>query len=366
MSLIGLILMIFLGIRLIVAFVNFLSLPYLPKVGEADDVLDISILIPARNEESNIAQLLHALIQFEKQPLEILVYDDGSTDSTAHIVESFEQKYPHVKLIRGSELPSGWLGKNHACHQLAKQAKGRYLLFLDADVSVKDGLLPRVLRYVRSHNLDLLSMFPQQQMGSLGEKVTVPLMNWSLLSLLPLPLVRLSNNPAFAAANGQFMLFKADVYQKLRPHEQFKSHSVEDIAICRFYKKQGFSAATLLGDEHIACRMYRGLDDAVNGFSKNVFEFFGGSIFVTLFFAVLTTFTPVILFWLDGLIAGLISLFAIVIIRIFVSLASKQSMIENLVLLIPQQFMFLIIIGHALKTHHKKELLWKGRNILQS
>lgn len=366
MSFVGVIVLGLLGVRLLVALVNYLSFPFPAKSGDENGVKDISILIPVRNEEKNIRQLLNSLTRFKHQPLEILVYDDGSTDNTAAIASEFEKSRDNVKVLHGLQLPPGWLGKNHACFQLAKVARGSYFLFLDADVFVKDGLLPRVLKTMNKSSIDLLSIFPNQLMGSMGEKLTVPLMNWILLTLLPLPLVSLSRNPAFAAANGQFMLFRADIYRNMQPHERFRSHPVEDIAISRFYKKNGYSVATLLGDEHIQCRMYAGLNEAVNGFSKNVFHFFGGSVLATILFALITTLTPIVLFWREGVIPGLFALAAIILIRIFVSLSSKQNMLTNISLFIAQHIVFLFLVGYALKSHHKKVLLWKERNILQS
>ena len=162
------------------------------------------------------------------------------------------------------------------------------------------------------------------------------------------------------------MMFRAESYTKLWPHEFFKSHKVEDIAISQFYKKRGLRTATLLGDEDIQCRMYSSLAESINGFSKNVFHFFGTSKILTFGFGLLTTITPLFIFWYEGIVLGTMYILIILFIRIFISLASKQNVLYNIMLLIPQQIVFLIIIIKALATHHKKELIWKDRNILQS
>ena len=352
-------------IRLLIAVVNYLSFAYLAKVIPLAIAPYVSILIPARDEEENIGTLLEQLSTLEYSSHEIIVYNDHSADKTESIVQQWATRNPTIKIINGQQPPKGWLGKNHACHQLAQAASGDIVLFLDADVSIKKDFLNRSISYFQKYELHLLSIFPKQIIRSLGEKVSVPLMNWILLSLLPLALVRKSKNEAFSAANGQFMMFNAATYKAIWPHEKCKSHRVEDIAIMRLFKQKGLACDTRLGDNDISCRMYVGLDSAIAGFTKNIFQFFGNSILATICFGIITTIAPFILYfnmgiwWLIAYIAGIVS------IRFFVSLASQQSVIQNVVLAFPQHLIFLVIIIKGLITNNHKKLLWKGRNILQ-
>lgn len=358
-------LLILLIIRLVIAIVNFLSFPYLPKMTSLDTVPSVSILIPARNEEENIGTLLEQLSILEYNALEIIVYNDHSDDKTESIIEHWATLVPTIKIINGEQPPDGWLGKNHACHKLGQTATGDILLFLDADVNVKKDFLKRSINHFQKYDLHLLSIFPKQIVKSLGEKISVPLMNWILLSLLPLSLVRKSKNDAFSAANGQFMMFKADTYEKLWPHEKCKSDRVEDIAIIRLFKLNALAGDTRLGDIDISCRMYKGLDTAVEGFTKSIFQFFGNSKLITIFFGVITTIAPFILYYNIGIWGFTVYIVGILSIRFFVSLASQQSVVENLVLAIPQHLVFLLIIVKGLINSKRKKLIWKGRNILQ-
>ncbi len=352
-------------IRLLVAFVNYLSFAYLPKVTPLAKGPYVSILIPARNEEENIGTLLGQLSRLEYSTLEIIVYNDHSEDKTESIVKHWATREPTIKIINGKKLPQGWLGKNHACHQLSQAATGDIFLFLDADVSVKKDLIKRSISHLQKYELHLLSIFPKQIVTSFGEKISVPIMNWILLSLLPLSLVRKSKNEAFSAANGQFMMFKAATYKTIWPHENCKSHKVEDIAIMRLFKQKNLASDTRLGDNDISCRMYVGIGAAIEGFTKNIFQFFGNSILLTISFGLITTIAPFILYfnmgvwWFTAYIAGIVS------IRFFVSLASQQSVVQNLVLAFPQHIVFLVIIIKGLINIKQKKLLWKGRNILQ-
>jgi glycosyltransferase involved in cell wall biosynthesis len=226
----------FAAIQLIVAFVNVVSQPRFHKKSDADDL--VSVLIPARNEEQNISNLLTDLQHQTYKNLEILVFDDQSTDRTAELVSDMAKYDNRIRLITSTGLPESWLGKNYACHSLAQQASGKYLLFLDADVRAEQLLISRTIRYSKKRKMKLLSIFPTQKMHSMGEKAVVPIMNYILLTLLPLVLVLRSKFSSLAAANGQFMLFEAKAYKKLNPHELLKAEKVEDIKIAQLFKKQ--------------------------------------------------------------------------------------------------------------------------------
>lgn len=227
---------VFACVRLLIVFYNRLSSPYLPAYLSPMHTGSLSVLIPARNEEKTLPLLLKDFQQLANQPLEILIYDDQSTDNTAARTQEISRSYPVVRLISGKELPEGWTGKNYACYQLAQQAKGEYFLFLDADVRVGKGFLENSITYLENKKLQLLSLFPRQSVKGYGVWLAVPLMNWILTTLLPLSFVRLIPWTAFTAANGQCMLFKKQVYQKLQPHKQVRNNPVEDMAVMKLYK----------------------------------------------------------------------------------------------------------------------------------
>ncbi len=361
----GFILLAFLGIRFIVSFINLISKLYLPKKYVIKNKPFVSVLIPARNEAKSIGKLLNDLVASEYVSLEIIVYNDQSYDDTMNIVHHFTTIYPHVKLINGSGLKKGWLGKNYACYNLAKAAKGEILLFLDADVRVGKKIIEKSIAYLEKYGLDLLSIFPKQILSNIGVKCVVPIMNWILLSLLPMFLIRYSSLSSLSAANGQFMMFNAKTYQLLQPHELFRGNAVEDIAIIREYKKRKLKTATLLGDKEISCKMYGNLPEAIDGFSKNIFQFFGGTVPVTVLFLIITTITPFYLYLLDNLL-GLISLIMIVLTHVFVSLSSKQSPVSNVVMIIPQQITFWVIVITAIIKKKERNIIWKERNIYEN
>jgi len=351
-------------LQLIVAIVNLLYYKKINPTKLSDFNGLISVLIPARNEEKNIANLLRDLQKQKYQNIEIIVFNDLSTDNTEEIVRQIAKDDSRIRIINSEGLPKSWLGKNFACHCLSKYTKGEYLLFLDADVRVKGSIILQTITLVEKHSLGLLSIFPKQKMQSLGEYVTVPNMNYILLSLLPLVFVLKSKFASLAAANGQFMLFKTSTYFDTLPHEKNQNNMVEDIAIARYFKKNKISMACILGDETIQCRMYGGFNEAINGFSKNVITFFGNSFLIATLFWFVTSFGFVAVYKAFPFSYFLLYLVIIFSSRIVISIASRQNSMCNVFLFIPQQIALGFFIAKALKNKLKKDNQWKGRNIL--
>ena len=352
--------MVFALVRLAVALVNYLTRPYLRNIPVYSHPL-VSVLIPARNEEQNLPVLLDSLRKQDYTNFQVIVYDDHSEDGTGQILEQYSGKDKRIEWVRGEEVPEGWTGKNHACHQLGEAAGGDILLFLDADVVVSSDMLRKAVSTFRHYRLSFLSIFPHQLLKSRGEWLTVPLMNWILLSLLPLIMVRKSRRSSLAAANGQFMMFDAGVYKEHLWHEQVRSNLVEDIVISRMMKKERYTTATLLGRHDVMCRMYNSWLEGINGFAKNVLEFFGGNPLVAVFFTLLTFAGIFLIPFSLGWGCFLFYLFTVMMIRIFISLTSIQDIGKNLLLHLLQMgsFLYIVIKGINVKlTGHYK---WKGR-----
>ncbi|MDI6833413.1 MAG: glycosyltransferase [Bacteroidales bacterium] len=330
-----------------------------------EDLLDnpeISILIPVRNEEKNISDLLENLKNLKLQNLEIIIYDDLSTDNTCQIIEKYINQNTRIKLIKGKELPEGWLGKNYACYNLAINAHGKYFLFIDADVRLYDDIVSSVVSYSKKHNLGLLSIFPIQILETFGEKISVPIMNYILVTLLPLIFVRKSPFSAHSAANGQFMLFDSDIYKWINPHEKFKYSQVEDINIARYFKKLNIKIACITGDKRVKCRMYTSYKEALNGFAKNIFMFFGNKPTLAFLFWLFVTFgfVPVMFFNNSILI---IYFLLLIVIQILYSILTKQNPFLNL-LLFPLQLIFMIhVMFYSILRKNKKDYQWKERII---
>lgn len=352
----------FLILRFTVTLFNFISNPKLTYSVRQYKKL-VSILIPARNEAENILLLLQSISKQNYEYFEVIVLDDHSDDETFNLCKQFSEADNRFQVIKGEELPVGWLGKNFACYQLAKQAKGKYLMFLDADETVSNGLINNAVHRMELQRLTLLSLFTNQVMSSIGERLVVPLMHFVLLNLLPLRLVKLSGNPSFAAASGQFMFFNADDYHKNQWHLQVKNKVVEDIEIMKLVKGFNYLGEALLANGFVYCRMYKNLGEALNGFSKNLLAGFNYNVAGLLFYLLLVISGPPIIWYFGGLQLFLFAVSLIILSRIMISLSSGQNPWINL-LLHPFQMVFLVILSVlSIQKYLTKTITWKGRTI---
>jgi len=347
--------------QLFIALVNLIFRQKM-KTAATEECL-VSVLIPARNEENNITNILTDLQAQNYNNIEIIVFDDLSTDSTSEKVALMALHDPRIRLIKSEGLPTGWLGKNYACHSLAEKASGKYLLFLDADVRVKGDLIKTNVARAELLNAGLVSIFPKQEMTGAGEYLTVPLMKYILLTLLPLVLVRKSHYASLSAANGQFMLFSSEVYNDLRPHLKMRDRKAEDIEISRYLKENNIRIACLASDKNISCRMYHSFSEAVDGFAKNVNMFFGDSYILAFLFWLITTlgFIPVLCFY--GVTGLILFIIVMAIIRTAVSTAGDEPVLINLILMPLQNLSLLIIIARSIQLKYQKQYIWKGRKL---
>ena len=324
----------------------------------------ISILIPARNEEKNIAETLRALLQQSYTNYEVILLDDHSEDDTYELAEEIAGTTEKVTLVRGKPLPPGWLGKNWACFQLTEYARGEVYLFIDADVHLSNRALEAALHTMHEHTVVMLSCFPTQNIGSTGAWLIVPLMNWLLLSLLPLKLVTASSYPSLAAANGQFMLCSKKPYDAIGGHEAVADQVVEDMELARRFKRSNYPIMTAVSYGALNCRMYGGFIDAFKGFSKNFFPGFSVSplIFLCILTGLITVFfTPFIFVIFRAYYLWLVLL--IIIGRVIVSRISSQNPLIN-VILHPLQMLCMVLTGaNSLYWTLTGKTVWKGRNI---
>jgi glycosyltransferase involved in cell wall biosynthesis len=352
----------FVILRFTVTVFNFISNPKLTRVTRHYDDF-VSILIPARDEERNILPLLQSIHEQDYKNYEVIVYDDDSSDSTYAICAEFAGGHMGFSVIKGSKLPAGWTGKNCACYQLAKKAKGDYFLFLDADETVTDGLINSAIHRMKLYKLGLLSLFANQEMQTLGEKTTVPLLHYLLLNLLPIRLVFLIKNAAFATACGQFMLFDAATYRENQWHKLVKDKVVEDAEIMKQVKSASYNGEVLLANGMINCRMYKSYRHAINGFTKNALAVFNYSIPGLLFYILLLVGGPMVVimtlnFNLIFFMAGLI-----VLTRVMISLSAGQNAFYNIILHPIQMINMVIIAFLSIQRHLTKTNVWKGRRV---
>ena len=265
----------FLALCLLTALGNSL---FLHRLGRGHplpkEVPFVSILVPARNEEANIETCVCSLLAQDYPAFEVIVMDDQSTDATGAILNEIQAQHPSLKILRGQSLPSGWLGKNWACHQLAMAAGGELLLFTDADTWHAPRALHESVAALLEERADMLTAFPREQVISWGEKLTVPILGFMPFAFVPVFLARLWRLPLLTVTIGQYMLFRRTAYEVVGGYERIRSHPVDDVMLGRHIASQGFKWLLVDGTDHVHCRMYRSFPSAVAGFTRTLFAFF--------------------------------------------------------------------------------------------
>jgi chlorobactene glucosyltransferase len=238
----------------------------------------VSILVPARNEEHNIEACITSLLAQDYPDFEVIALDDESTDGTGVILDDIAACHDALRVLRGTGLPDGWIGKNHACHQLARVATGDWLLFTDADTVHAPHALRDSIRTAIAREADLLTLIPEQEMRRFAERLILPLLHFVSMTLLPFYLIEHSRRPSFAIGIGQFMLFRRAAYEAIGGHAAVRNALVEDVWLARLIKERGFNLRVISGIGAVRCRMYRSFAEIWRGFSKNIFAGFNFSL----------------------------------------------------------------------------------------
>jgi len=224
-------------------------------------VENISVIIPARNEQENLPRLLNSLSGQTKKPLEIIVVDDDSTDSTAEIAKDHG-----ARIIRLKDLPPGWVGKTWACHNGASKAKGKYYLFLDADTYLEDDGIEKIASCAKSRK-GVVSIQPYHKIKKLYENLSLFFNIILIAGMGAFTVLGKAVRPI--GAFGPCMLCSARDYDRIGGHESIKGKVMEDIAIGKEFLKKGINLHCMGGKEVIDFRMYPGgFMDVVVGWSK--------------------------------------------------------------------------------------------------
>ena len=236
----------------------------------------VSLLVPARDEAERIAPCIEALLaQQGLRDVEVLVLDDHSTDGTADVVRAVAGDDPRLRVIEGADLPDGWLGKPWACRQLADAATGSVLVFVDADVVVEPHGIAATVATLRWSGLDLVCPYPRQLAEGAAERLVQPLLQWSWLTTLPLALAETSARESLVAANGQLLAADAVAYRTVGGHDAVRDEVLDDVALLRAFKRNGFRGNVVDGTDVATCRMYIGWDDLRDGYTKSLWSAFG-------------------------------------------------------------------------------------------
>lgn len=255
--------------------------------------LELSVIVPARNEEANLADCLRSLLG-QDEPVfalgtdwELIIVDDDSTDGTRVLAESLAAGHPGVRVVSApplhdSQAADALTGKNNACWAGAQLAAGRMLLFTDADTLHEGGDLRRALHEAERNGVALLSYSPRQILHGFAQHTVMPLIFAELASVYPPAKI---NDPAdrIAAANGQFLLVEHGVYFAAGGHRALGRAVLEDVELATRIKRAKNTIRLRYAPDALSTRMYHGFGDLVEGWTKNLAALFPHALRLALF-----------------------------------------------------------------------------------
>jgi len=324
----------------------------------------ISAIVPARNEEQNIAACVRS-VALQPEVLEIMVINDQSTDRTAEIIRNLAKEIPILHLFETSDPPAGWVGKNNAVWIGAQQAKGKWLLFTDADATLAEGATAKAFQLAEENTAALVSFSPEQTLVSWYEKALIPFVYCRLARKFSFADVNNSNSPA-AAANGQFLLIQRSTYDAIGGHAAVAGEVLEDVALARRVKQDGWGLWFGSGVGYVSVRMYRSFSQMWSGWRKNLYQLVGGasgSVFGEFEAAFPWMTFLILLFGIKFPLATLVGVILLLFRQISYSreLASNQFPFKFIIYYIPAVFLYAGVLLASYRSYSRGKVAWKGR-----
>jgi hypothetical protein len=324
----------------------------------------ISAIVPARNEEAVIAACIESLVA-QPEVAEIVAINDQSSDRTLEILQALARRIPRLKVIDAPAPPAGWVGKNHAVSTGVQHAKGDWLLFTDADAVLQERAVAKALEIAKEHEASLISFSPQQVLEKWYEKALIPFVYVRLAQKFSFEQVNDPQSNA-AAANGQFLMIRREVYESVGGHEAVHGDVLEDVAIARKVKASGARIWFGYSDGAVRVRMYRSFSAMWEGWKKNLFVLMGGTTGAV--FSEFESAFP----WMIAvvLLIGIkmpIAMFAGVVLLLMrqlsygLALTRNQFPFKYIMYYIPAVFLYAGALWASHESYAKGKVSWKGR-----
>ena len=271
-------------------------------VEDEDPLPAVSIVIPVRNEERNLEQALQSVLALDYPDLEIIVVNDRSTDDTGAILEKMAERDARLAVVTLDDLPAGWIGKPHALHVGAQQARGEFILFTDADVVFHPSVLRKAMAHVQANGFDHVTLIPQGTMpGSFLRTLSATFGMFMFIIFKPWK----ARNPRSRRymGVGAFNLIRAPAYRALGGHEPVALRPDDDLKFGKLVKEHGYRQDVLNGRGMVTVEWYRSLGELVDGLMKNMFagmEYRVSSVIAATLAALVMHIWPWIGVWVTG------------------------------------------------------------------
>ncbi|MDD5399263.1 MAG: glycosyltransferase [Dehalococcoidia bacterium] len=265
-------------VMLIIAGINTRILRNLKDYKNPEVRRRISVLIPARNEEENIGACVRSLLGQDYPDFQVIVLNDGSTDNTGKILAELAKADSRLKIISGQPLPPEWIGKHWACHQLYRASDGELLLFTDADTLHAPDTLRCSAAALQTEKADMLSIIPRHKLGSLAEKLIMPIFALGVFGSRPLPARLRPRNINVLSASGKLMLFPRSSYEAIGGFEGIRQLVLDDLHLAEKIIASGMTYRLFDGTDNVSCRMYHNWTELHEGLAKNSFPACGYNV----------------------------------------------------------------------------------------
>ena len=233
----------------------------------------LSIIVPARNEEDDIAQAIEQLLDLDYRNYEVIAVNDRSTDRTGEILDRIAEAplaHGRLKVLHIDSLPTGWLGKTHAMWMASQHATGDWLLFTDADVLFKPDSVRRVLAYAESEPADHVVLFPRMIMHRPGERMMIAFFQ-TLFVFGHRPWRVADPKTQDHMGVGAFNMIRRSVYQAVGTYKALRFEVLDDMKLGKVVKNSGFAQRNVFGEDLISIHWARGAMGIVDNLTKNFF-----------------------------------------------------------------------------------------------
>jgi chlorobactene glucosyltransferase len=347
---------------LVIALANVLFWPK-PRPARPLFAEQVSVLIPARNEEANLSACLEAVLQQGESVREVLVYNDHSTDGTGRILREFAERDKRVRPVEVLPLAEGWCGKNFACAQLAKAATGKFLLFIDADAQLTPGAAARMVEEMSARRLSFLSCWPGLKLISFWEQALMPMLNFVVFATFPSPLSLLLNSPSLGLAHGACLMFERATYEQVGGHAAVRDQIFEDTRLARLWRERGQRGLCLDGQDVVRVRMYSSFAEIWQGFQKNFFPAFkreSSFWFFTAFHAVVFL-APFVWLMVSPSLPLLLAALTIFLIRLVLAWRFRHPLWAALLHPLAEAILLVLGLSSWRRCKSGRGVAWKGR-----
>jgi glycosyltransferase involved in cell wall biosynthesis len=345
-----------------------------------DVAFELSVIVPARNEEANLPACLASLLAQDSDlfPLgadwELLIIDDASTDRTHTIATEAAAQHAGIRVLAAPPLPShaatqnAFTGKTNACWFGAQHARGRWLLFTDADTIHELNDLRHALHEADKHKVQMLSYSPRQIVSGLAQRILMPLVFSELATVYP-PAEVNDPNKRTAAANGQFLLVARSAYFRVDGHRGVGGSVLEDVDLAWNLKRAKYPIRFRYAPDALSTRMYRSLGDMLEGWTKNLALLFPHALRLAAWrlLDILLLLLPVLLWLLPYLVlwqrAAIVLLWLRTVLRFYTRVSRSHFGFVNCALSVFGLPLFILLLVRSWMQHRLfHRVAWKGRD----